>query len=165
MGSFAATSQTLIGHPVEAVYDFASNPNNWPKTYKGSHAIADQLPFPLKVGASWTEIVKLSDTFSCRSTWTLIAAERPRKWLIQQVDGIAQPLDGGPGVDGITTISYEFEPVDGSSCLFTRTLRCALLRGVRIPDELLVACAQPAGIDAYHAAITRELDKLRPNGV
>ena len=97
-------------------------------------------------------------------TWTLIAAERPRKWLIQQVDGMGQPINGGPGVEGITTISYEFESVDQSSCLFTRTLRCVLPRGVRMPDELLVACAQPAGIDAYHAAIARELDKLRPNG-
>lgn len=159
MGSFTATSQTLFKHSAEAVYDFASNPHNWPKTYKGSHAIADPLPFPLKVGDRWTEIVKLSDTFSCRSSWTLITAERPRKWVIQQIDDIGQPTDGGTGVAGITTISYVFEPIADGTTLFTRTLHCELPKGARIPDELLVARAQPAGIDAYHAAIARELDK------
>lgn len=77
--------------------------------------------------------------------WTLIAAERPRKWLIQQVDGIAQPLDGGPGVDGITTISYEFEPVDGSSCLFTRTLRCAYSAGFAFPTSCWSRAPSPPG--------------------
>lgn len=159
MGSFTATSKTLFDHPAEAVYDFASNPHNWPKTYKGSHAIANELRSPLEVGDSWTEIIKLSDTFSCRSTWTLITAERPRKWVIQQVDNIGQPVDGGAGVDGITTITYMFEPIGDGMTLFTRTLHCELPKGLRIPDELLVARAQPAGIDAYHAAIARELDR------
>lgn len=114
---------------------------------------------PLAVGDVWTEIVKLSDAFECRSTWRLIIAERPRKWVFQQVDGLAQAPDGTGGVDGITTISYAFEPCGDGMTLFTRTLHCELPRGVRLPDPLLVARAQPAGIDGYHEAIARALDE------
>lgn len=161
MGSFTAESQTLINHPAEAIYDFVSDPHNWPKTFKGSSGIADELKLPLEVGDSWTELIKVSDTFSCRSTWTLIVAERPRKWVFQQVDRIGEQADGSGGVDGITTITYRFEPVGAECAIFYRSLTTELPRGVRIANELLIARAQPAGIDGYHDAVARELDAMR----
>ena len=162
MGSFTTESQTVFDHPAEAIYDFVSDPHNWPKTFKGSAGIADQnLRIPLTVGDSWTEFIKVSDRFSCRSTWTLIIAERPRKWVIQQVDRIGEQADGSGGVDGITTIAYSFEPAGDGRTLFHRSLTCELPRGVRIADELLIARAQPAGIDGYHDAVARELDRMK----
>ncbi|MDP9090253.1 MAG: SRPBCC family protein [Pseudomonadota bacterium] len=162
MGSFTAESQTLLHHPAEAIYDFVSNPHNWPKTYKGSAGIADALTWPLKVGDSWTELIKVSETFSCRSSWTLIIAERPRKWAIQQVDRIGEQADGTGGVDGITTIVYSFQQLSERVTIFHRSLTTELPRGVRIPDELLIVRGQPAGIDGYHDAVARELDAMRP---
>lgn len=161
MGSFTAESQTLFHHPAEEIYDFVSNPHNWPKTFKGSAGIADELSLPLKVGDSWTELIKVSDSFSCRSTWTLIVAQRPRKWVIQQVDRIGEQADGTGGVDGITTIAYSFEPVGQDRAIFHRALTTELPRGARIANELLVARAQPAGIDGYHDAVARELDAMK----
>ena len=160
MGSFTAESQSLFHHPVESVYDFVTNPHNWPKTYKGSAGIADELALPLKVGDSWTEFVKVSDTFGCRSSWTLIVAERPRKWVIQQVGRIGEQADGSGGVDGITTIAYRFQSVSANLTIFHRSLITELPRGVRIPDELLVVRGQSAGIDGFHDAVARELDAM-----
>jgi hypothetical protein len=158
MGSFTTQSETLFDYPPEPIYDFVSDPGNWPKTFKGSAGIADHLAIPLKIGDSWTELISVGDGFQCRSTWTLIVAERPRKWVIQQVDRIGEQADGTGGVDGITTITYSFTPIDAGRTVFHRALHCELPRGVRIPDPLLVARAQPAGIDGYHDAVMRELD-------
>ena len=160
MGSFTAESQTLFHHSPEAIYDFVSNPHNWPKTFKGSAGTSSELSIPLKIGDNWTELVSVSDTFSCRSTWTLIIAERPRKWAIQQIDRIGEQADGTGGVDGITTIVYSFAPTGEGKTIFHRSLTTELPRGVRIPDELLIARAQPAGIDGYHEAVARELDAI-----
>lgn len=164
MGYFMSSSQTVLSHLAEDVYDFVSNPNNWSKTYEGSHGIADRIKTPLDVGDVWTEVVQPSNTFSCRSTWKLITAERPRKWVFQQIDDIGAAADGTGGVDGITTISYTFEPASEGQTLFIRTLCCELPRGVRIPDQLLIARAQPAGIDNYHDAVARELVKIKAQG-
>ena len=158
MGSFTTQSETLFHHPAEAVYDFVSDPHNWPKTFKGSAGIADTLTLPLKPGDAWTELVSVGDGFQCKSTWQLIVAERPRKWAIQQVDHVGEQADGTGGVNGITTITYSFTPIGDGKTMFHRSLHCELPRGVRIPDALLVARAQPAGIDAYHDAVARELD-------
>lgn len=160
MGFFTATSSNLINHPAEKIYDFVSNPHNWKRTFKGSEGPDAKLTLPLKVGDTWTELIKRSETFSCQSTWTLITAERPRKWVFQQINGIGEQFDGTGGVDGITTISYTFEPMGDGQTLFTRTLHCELPHGVRIHDELLVARTQPANIDDYHTAIAAELDAL-----
>ena len=161
MGSFTAMSQGLFDHPAEAIYDFVSNPHNWKRTFKGSDGPDAHLSLPLKIGDEWTEIVTLSEDFACQSTWTLIIADRPRRWVFRQTDHIGQALDGSGGVEGFTTISYGFEPAGDGRTLFTRSLHCELPRGTRIPDALLIARAQPANIDAYFAAIAAELDALR----
>jgi hypothetical protein len=160
VGYFTAGSQNVIHHSAEDIYDFVSNPHNWPKTYKGSAGMIGVTSVPIKIGESWTEQIKVGkDGFECRSTWKLIIAERPRKWAIQQVDRIGELPDGSGGVNGITTITYTFEPAGEGATLFTRTLTCELPKGTRIPDPLLVARAQPAGIDGYHDAVAAELDK------
>lgn len=73
--------------------------------------------------------------------------------------------DGSGGIDGITTISYTFEPNIGEGMtLFTRNLTCELPKGVGIPDDLLTVCCRPDGIDRYHEAIKKELDAEKKKG-
>ena len=56
-------------------------------------------------------------------------------------------------------MTYTLRPAIDGQTLFSRTLHCELPHGVRIPDELLIARAQPAGIDGYHDAVAKALDE------
>lgn len=123
------------------------------------HEGSKHLTLPLKVGDTWTERVDLPSNLYL-STWTLITAIRLKKFVFQQTENVGMKEDGTGGVDGITTISYTFEPnVGHSMTLFTRNLTCELPKGVDIPDDLLTVCCRPGGIDRYHAAIEKELDE------
>lgn len=158
MGVFSITSETAFKHEPEVIYDFVTNPANWGRTYKGSGGVHEHLKLPLQIGDTWTEKVDLPPNLYY-STWTLITAVRPRKWVFQQVNHIAAKSEGEGGIDGFTTISYTFERPGQGVTLFTRNLTCELPKGVGIPDDLLTVCCRPDGIDRYHAAIEKELDK------
>lgn len=163
MGRITIESETVFARPPEQIYDFVSNPANWGRTYKGSGGVHNniQLDLPLKFGDKWTEPLPLAEN-TYVATWTLITAIRPRKWVFQQVDGIGAHAEGkgtSPGVPGTTTISYMFESEAGQGkTLFTRRIEYDLPKGVDIAPDLLVASG-PGGIDRYHAAIERELEK------
>ncbi|KAF2486136.1 hypothetical protein BDY17DRAFT_307686 [Neohortaea acidophila] len=161
MGNFSITSETVFAHPAERVYDFVSNPGNWGRTYKGSggmHEGSKHLKLPLQIGDTWMEKVDLPPN-TYHSEWTLITARRPTKFVFQQINKVGVNADGSGGVEGITTISYTFEPNIGHGMtLFTRNLTTELPKGVDIPDDLLTVCCRPGGIDRYHAAIEKELD-------
>lgn len=158
MGTFGAGAETVFTQTPEAVYDFVANPHNWPRTFEGSAGMASELELPLTVGDTWTEVVTVGD-FTCRSSWRLITAVRPSKFVFQQVNGIGAAPDGSGGVDGITTISYTFTAQPGGGVLFHRSIHCELPRGVKIPDALLLARCHAAHIEGYHDAVARELDK------
>lgn len=158
MGVFSITSETAFAQSPEVIYDFVSNPANWGRTYKGSGGVHQHLELPLKVGDTWTEKVDLPPN-TYLSTWTLITAVRPRKWVFQQTNKIGMHEDGTGGSDGFTTISYTFERPGQGVTLFTRNLTCELPKGVGIPDDLLTVKCRPDGIDRYHAAIEKELEK------
>ncbi|KAI1615953.1 hypothetical protein EDD36DRAFT_119120 [Exophiala viscosa] len=162
MGVMSNTSETVITHPREVVYDYASNPTTWGTNYKGSGGMVgeDEMhkDLPLKVGHEWTEKVTLGQN-TYHSTWVLITAVRPFKWMIQQTNGIGKLPDGSGGVDGITTITYTFEEAGEGQCLFRRNLSCELPKGVDCADDLLTVMARPGGIDRYHANIQKQLDQ------
>lgn len=160
MGKFSITGETVFDYPADVIYDFVSNPHNWGKTYKGSGGMQDKnLKVPLEIGAVWTEKVTLPPNMYV-STWRLITAERPREFALQQVNKIGMLEDGTGGVDGFTTITYTFEENIGcGKTLFTRNLTGELPRGVGLPDDLLTVCCRPDGIERYHDAVKRELDK------
>lgn len=63
------------------------------------------------------------------------------------------------GFDRMTTISYTFKNPRQSVTLFGWNSPIELPKGVGIPDRLLTVCCRPDGIDRYHAAIEKELDK------
>ncbi|KAH8901425.1 hypothetical protein GQ53DRAFT_740356 [Thozetella sp. PMI_491] len=167
MGVVSASGSTVIPYTREQVYDFVTNPHNWPLTYKGSGGIQQNLTIPLKVGDKWVEKVSLAEN-TYYSGWTLITAVRPWKWVFEQYNGIGavdEQLNGG--VEGITKIEYIFEeaelPVHGeqvSGTLFKRTLTCELPRGIEMPEDLLVVKMRTAGIERYHDAVARELGKI-----
>lgn len=167
MGFNTASASTVLPYTREQVYDFVTNPYNWPLTYKGSGGIQQHLTIPLKFGDKWTEKVSLAKN-TYYSQWTLITAIRPAKFVFEQVDGIGainEQLEGG--VDGTTKIEYIFEEVktqvDGrpiTGCLFKRTFSSELPRGVEMPEDLLVVCMRVVGIEKYHEAVARELAKI-----
>ncbi|GAB7334337.1 hypothetical protein MBLNU13_g06355t1 [Cladosporium sp. NU13] len=141
MGRFKIQSETVFDYEREVVWDFATNPNNWGRTYKGSGGMHKDTKFPLELG----------DTFS---------EKKPYQFVFQQQDGIGATEDGSsPSSEGFTTIAYRFEEVGEGKTLFVRTLTCEMPRGVGIPDDLLTVCARPDGIEKYHDAIKKELDE------
>lgn len=167
MGICSATSSTFLPYTQEQVYEFVTNPHNWPLTYKGSGGIQQKLNIPLKFGDKWTEKVSLPNN-TYYSRWTLITDEKPSKWVFQQVEGIGaidEELNGG--VKGICTIEYAFEPAQSGKdqeqikgTIFRRTLSIELPRGDKLPDDLLAVCMRTSGIEGYHDAVKMELDKL-----
>ncbi|KAJ3549761.1 hypothetical protein NM208_g340 [Fusarium decemcellulare] len=167
MGICSASSQTVLPYSREQVYDFVTNPHNWPLTYKGSGGIQQHLTLPLKLGDQWVEKVSLAEN-TYYSKWTLITAIRPWKWAFLQADGIGATDEAiSDGVPGTTKIEYNFEEanveVGGKTqrgCLFKRTLTIDLPRGGMIPEDLLVVCMRTSGIEGYHDAVARELAKV-----
>ncbi|CAK3847221.1 Hypothetical predicted protein [Lecanosticta acicola] len=162
MGRFSITSETAFSHPPEVVYDFAANPNNWGRTYKGSGGMHKDVKVPVEFGDVWTEKVDLPPN-TYYSTWTCIRKERPWSFVIQQQNHIGATEPDVGGCDGFTTISYTFEKVGEGVTLFTRNLTCELPRGTAIPDDLLTVsltvCCRPQGIEKYHDSIKDELDQ------
>lgn len=170
MGVCTATSTSLIPFTPEQVYDFITNPHNWPKTYKGNAGMQQDLNIPIKLGEEWIETVGLGEN-RYYSKWNLKTAIRPSKWIFLQTNGIgATDKACTDGHEGTTEIAYHLEKseidVKGTKvpgCLFRRTLTIDLPRGTQIPDDLLAVCMKTAGIEAYHDAVARELKK--ENGV
>jgi hypothetical protein len=166
MGVCSATSTSLLQFSAEQVYDFITNPHNWPRTYKGSAGMQQNLNIPIQLGEEWVETVGLGDN-KYYSKWTLKTAIRPFKWIFFQTNGIgATDKSCSDGTDGTTEIAYYLEKaeieVDGkrmSGCLFKRTLTIDLPRGERIPDDLLAVCMSTAGIEGYQDAVAKELEK------
>ncbi|CZT23300.1 uncharacterized protein RCC_09011 [Ramularia collo-cygni] len=166
MGVCTATSTSFIPFTPEQVYDFITNPHNWPKTYKGSAGMQQDLNIPIQPGEEWVETVRLGDNIYY-SKWNLKTAIKPMKWVFLQTNGIgATDKSCSNGHDGITEIAYHLErseiDVDGKrvqGCLFRRTLTIDLPRGTSIPDDLLAVCMKTAGIEGYHDAVIRELQK------
>ena len=132
MGIVTSTSETAFTQSAEAVYDFVTNPANWTKTYPGSMHIAKLPELPLQVGDTWEET----------------------------------------GPDGGRIFSWQWPSPGGrpSSCstrwvasvmtatLFSRTMTIEAYKDAPLPDQLFQQ-ANPARIDAYHAAVARELSQ------
>ena len=154
MGIVTSSSETAFHHAPEKIYDFVTNPANWTKTYPGSAhigALPDRLP--LAVGDTWTESGPDGNRIF---TWHLAIAMRPKLWMFNSVGRLGHDADGNGGMEGRITVQYHFtEPAAGLT-LFTRTMTIEAYKDAPLPDALFKQ-ANPARIDAYHAAIAREL--------
>lgn len=130
MGRNTAFASTVLPYSREQVYDFVSNPHNWPRTYKGSGGIQQHLELPLKIGDKWTEKVSLAKK-TYYSEWTSITAIRPSKLLFEQVNGIGainEALEGE--VAGTTKIEYPFDEVNMT--VKARRKRARSFRGLSV---------------------------------
>jgi hypothetical protein len=154
MGLLTSTSESLFSQPAAQVYDFVTNPENWPLTYPGSTGV-EGLRTPLKVGDTWSETALL-DGLDCRFDWIVTSAQRPRLWEFQSLGRLAQNRDGSGGFDGVHTVTYEFlDPGDGLT-LFRRRMSMRMPRHGRMHRSILLAY-DPVNTDRYHEAVATYL--------
>ncbi|GBE63802.1 hypothetical protein MFM001_02640 [Mycobacterium sp. MFM001] len=153
MGIVTTSSETAFSHPAETVYDFVTNPANWTKTYPGSAHIGDLPQVPLKVGDTWVEAGPAGDKLF---TWHLAIAMRPQLFVFNSVGRLGHDRDGNGGLDGRMTIEYHFTSPGQGVTLFRRTMTIEAYKDAPLPDAFF-RIVNPANIDAYHAAVAREL--------
>jgi hypothetical protein len=84
---------------------------------------------------------------------------RPKLWMFNSVGQLGHDSDGSGGMEGRITVQYQFTSPGEEITLFTRTMTIEAYRHAPLPDALFQQ-VNPAKIDAYHAAIARELDAL-----
>lgn len=154
MGIVTTSSKTAFRHPAEAVYDFVTNPANWTKTYPGSSHVGNLPVVPLQVGDTWEEAGPDGDRVF---TWQLAVAVRPRLWMFTSVGRLGHDRAGDGGLVGRMTVEYHFSRPGHDITLFTRTMTIEADRDAPLPDAFF-RVVNPANIDAYHAAVGRELD-------
>lgn len=154
MGIVTTTSETAFTQSPEEIYDFVTNPVNWPKTYPGS-ANVGSVPekFPLEIGDTWTEGHPDGQKVF---TWHLAIAMRPKLWVFNSVGKLGHDIDGNGGRPGRITVQYEFTSPGNDVTLFRRTMTVEAYKDSPLPDGFF-RTVNPANIDAYHAAIGREL--------
>jgi hypothetical protein len=153
MGIATTTSETAFTQTAQEVYDFVTNPGNWPKTYPISRSVGS-IPhqLPLKVGDVWTEGGPRGEFY----TWQLALATPPKLWVFTSVGKLGHDKEGQGGVDGRITVQYHFSQPAPDTTLFSRTMTVEAYRDTPLPDELFTIMS-PAHIDQYHAAVAREL--------
>ena len=159
MGIVTATSETAFTQSAETVYDFVTNPENWTKTYPGSAHIGNLPALPLKVGDTWQEAGPDGDRIF---SWQLAAAVRPTLFVFTSLGRLGHER-GDPGglrtgMEGRITVTYRFTRPGQDITLFSRTMTIEAYKHAPLPDKLFEQ-ANPARIDAYHAAVARELGR------
>ncbi len=153
MGIVTSTSETAFPQSAETVYDFVTNPENWTRTYPGSAHIGNLPELPLKVGDTWQETGPDGNRIF---SWQLAIAVRPTLWVFNSIGRLGHDREGNGGLDGRITVSYRFTRPGQDITLFARTMTIEAYKDSPLPDELFTQ-VNPAKIDAYHAAVAREL--------
>lgn len=157
LGIVTTSSETAFTQSAEAIYDFVTNPANWAKTYPGGPRITGvRETLPLRVGDTWQEAHPTEDRVF---TWQLAIATRPRMWVFSSVGRLGTDYDGNGGFEGRMTIEYHFSRPDPGVTLFARTMTIEAYRDAPMSDGFF-RIVNPSHIDAYHAAVARELDAL-----
>jgi hypothetical protein len=156
VGIVTTSSEASFALSPETIYDFVSNPANWTKTYPGGPLIHN-LPdgSPLKIGDTWDE----ADPRPQRDrvfTWQLAIAVRPTLFVFNSVGRLGHDSQGNGGLDGRMTIQYHFTRPEEGRTLFTRTMTIEAYKHAPLPDGFF-RMVNPAHIDAYQAAVAREL--------
>jgi hypothetical protein len=154
VGIVTTSSETAFTQSPEVIYDFVTNPANWSKTYPGGPRISGvHEELPLVVGTTWQEAHPGKDRVF---TWQLAIAVRPTLWVFSSVGRLGADSDGNGGLEGRMTIQYEFARPGQDVTLFTRTMTIETYRHAPLTDGFF-RMVNPAHIDAYHAAVAREL--------
>jgi hypothetical protein len=155
VGIVTTSSETALRQSPETIYDFVTNPVNWSKTYPGGPRISGvSEDLPLRVGDTWQEAHPVHDRVF---TWHLAMASRPTLWVFSSVGRLGTDSDGAGGLEGRMTIEYRLSRPGPDVTLFTRTMTIEAYRQAPLSDGFF-RMVNPAHIDAYHAAVARELD-------
>jgi uncharacterized protein YndB with AHSA1/START domain len=121
--AFECSHDTVIAAPCEAVFDYVTNPQSWPKWIAASHKI-ESPNRPAETGEMFYE------TWNIRSgdvalNWMVRAAIRPKLWIAQADTDFLGPI----------VVQYTFE-VSGTGTKFTRTLRNPARPKPPTPDQM-----------------------------
>lgn len=156
MGIVTTSSQNVFSQSPETIYDFVTNPSNWNKTYPGgpdNRNLPDRRP--LLVGDTWDEAHPDPDKDRV-FTWQLAIAVRPSLFVFSSVGRLGHDSAGDGGLEGRMTIEYHIASLTPDVTVFKRTMTIETYRDAPLSDGFF-RMVNPAHIDAYHAAIAREL--------
>ncbi|CAN5695854.1 hypothetical protein BH09ACT7_BH09ACT7_01020 [soil metagenome] len=81
---------------------------------------------------------------------------RPKLFVFNSVGRLGHDSEGQGGFEGRITVRYHFTQPGPGITLFSRTMTIEAYRDAPMPDAFF-RITNPANIDAYHAAIAREL--------
>jgi uncharacterized protein YndB with AHSA1/START domain len=96
----------VINEPIEKVFDYAAEPNNWPKYIRNCIEIWERTEGPVAVGTICREKSALPGGMKSKCTNKVTEYNRPRKLVIETTNGIH------------LTIVYKLESKNGGT-LFT----------------------------------------------
>jgi hypothetical protein len=154
MAIVTTTNEAVFAQSAEQVYDFVSNPGNWPQAYPGSvHEEGLSPGLPLNVGDTWTETGPQGELYS----WHVAIAVRPRIWVCSTFGPIGHARDGSSGIEGRITVQYRFLRPSGDITLFQRTMTVETYRESPMPDSVF-ASMNPTQSEIYFANIRAALE-------
>jgi hypothetical protein len=144
MAIVTTTNETAFSQSPEEVYDYVSNPGNWPSAYPGSvHEEGLKSDATLRLGS-----------------WHVAIAVRPRIWVCSTFGPIGHDKDGGGGVEGRITVQYRFLRPGGDFTLFQRTMTVETYKESPMPDSVF-ASMNPTQSEIYFANIRAALEAGR----
>ena len=154
MAIVTTANETAFTQSAEQVYDFVSNPANWPQAYPGSvHEEGLTQASPLKIGDTWVETGPRGELYS----WHVAIAVRPRVWVCSTFGPIGHDQDGSSGVEGRITVQYRFLRPGGDITLFQRTMVVETYKESPMPDSVF-ASMNPTQSEIYFDNIRAALE-------
>lgn len=108
-----------IHTPIEQVFDYVTNPGNWPRWHPSSLDVSGAMGHSLEPGEQVTEKFRVAGRRGS-VVWTVREREAPRRWVIE-----GQVSSGGGG-----RITYTLTPYDSGTTFereFVYTMPNALL--------------------------------------
>ena len=154
MAIVMSVNETMFVQPAEQVYDFVSNPANWPQAYPGSvHEEGLNPGGPLKIGDTWVEAGPNGELYS----WHVAIAVRPRIWVCSTFGPIGHDKDGGGGTEGRISVQYRFLRPCMEGTLFERTMTVETYKEAPMPDAVF-ASMNPTQSEIYFANIRAALE-------
>ena len=154
MAIVTTVNETAFTQSAEQVYDFVSNPANWPQAYPGSvHEEGLTQASPLKIGDTWVETGPRGELYS----WHVAIAVRPRVWVCSTFGPNGHVQDGGGGVEGRITVQYRFLRPGGNITLFQRTMVVETYKESPMPDSVF-ASMNPTQSEIYFDNIRAALE-------
>jgi hypothetical protein len=147
-------NETVFSQSAEQVYDFVSNPGNWPQAYPGSvHEAGLSKDAPLRIGDTWVETGPRGELYS----WHVAIAVRPRIWVCSTFGPIGHDKNGGGGVEGRITVQYRFLRPGGDITLFQRTMIVESYKESPMPDSVFTSM-NPTQSEVYFDNIRAALE-------